>query len=79
MSNITRSGLLQMAVLGCHENNVRAQEDQHTIHNAVQIRKTNFGPIGIGFQADTGKIREIGVWAQSGYITNKGEIRVEYG
>ena len=46
MSDIIRSMLLKMAVLGCHENNVRAQEDQHMIHNAVQIRKTNFGPIG---------------------------------
>ena len=45
MSNITRSGLLlKMVVLGSHEMSVHNQEDQPTIHNAVQIRKINFWP-----------------------------------
>ena len=45
ISNITLSTLLKMEVLGFLKMIVRNQEDQHIIHNAVQIRKTNFGPI----------------------------------
>ena len=45
MSNIIHSMLLKMEGPGLHEIDVRNQEAHHMIHNAVQIRKTNFRPI----------------------------------